>query len=323
MKCLHPIWILNPKIKAGKPFNPMVEPKWLQIPCGKCGFCIMKKRSEWSYRMYQEFLASDAVYFFTLTYNDERLVFNERRKPIVYKPHVEQFVKRLNRVLKFKYFISSEYGPTTLRPHYHGLIFLSNKVQDLDDPKSLLKYIGSDPDVFLENVIRPYWTVSDGERHSNGTKIFHPLGVNLQCDWCTSARIHYMSKYLHKSLVPDAPTKCFSMKTPGLGKCFGDDPANVQFLKSGMPLLYNDYKISAPRYLVHKFNPPPKFTVQKQRTIMFQNELHTQELLQQFFSEHPNATYEDYYKDTVLDVEDYFKSVFEQRLMQKSKNNDL
>lgn len=53
------------------------------------------------------------------------------RVPYVSKYHVQCFIKRVridyerkyNEPLAFKYFICSEYGPCTLRPHYHAIFF--------------------------------------------------------------------------------------------------------------------------------------------------------------------------------------------------------
>lgn len=76
--------------------------------------------------------------FFTLTYSPEKVpilvsddgeVFNS-----VYKKHVQDWLKRSRHLIQkpFKYFITSEYGPQTLRPHYHG-IFFGLSLQDCKD----------------------------------------------------------------------------------------------------------------------------------------------------------------------------------------------
>lgn len=55
--------------------------------------------------------------------------------PIVSKTDVQKFLKRLNKYIhdkitfkykNFRYFIVSEYGSTTFRPHYHGIFYLDN-----------------------------------------------------------------------------------------------------------------------------------------------------------------------------------------------------
>ena len=67
---------------------------------------------------------------------------------VVCKKDIQNFLKRLRWRIsnipnitkdesKIRYYISSEYGPTTLRPHYHGLIYFDSK-KILDKIKSLI-----------------------------------------------------------------------------------------------------------------------------------------------------------------------------------------
>ena len=67
---------------------------------------------------------------------------------VVCKKDIQNFLKRLRWRIskipnitkdesKIRYYISSEYGPTTLRPHYHGIIFFDSK-KILDKIKSLI-----------------------------------------------------------------------------------------------------------------------------------------------------------------------------------------
>ena len=51
-----------------------------------------------------------------------------RERPVmmfnsVRKKDVQDWLKRGRKTLNFSYFITSEYGPRTLRPHYHGILF--------------------------------------------------------------------------------------------------------------------------------------------------------------------------------------------------------
>ena len=56
---------------------------------------------------------------------------------VVCKKDIQDFLKRLRKKItefidnekdrKIRYFIASEYGPTTLRPHYHGVLFFDNE----------------------------------------------------------------------------------------------------------------------------------------------------------------------------------------------------
>ena len=58
--------------------------------------------------------------FITLTYNDENLPFGGNLE----KHHFQKFMKRIRKKHgKMRYFHCGEYGETTLRPHYHAILF--------------------------------------------------------------------------------------------------------------------------------------------------------------------------------------------------------
>ena len=107
--------------------------------CGKCEECLKQYQNDWSVRCYYELKRSNVAVFFTLTYREDSVhdVFDEEtgeRFTSVCKNDVQLFLKRIREARRkrgdstdFKYFITSEYGPTTLRSHYHGLLFFVNK----------------------------------------------------------------------------------------------------------------------------------------------------------------------------------------------------
>lgn len=111
----------------------------INVPCGKCLECKRSYQNHWYVRMCEQLKESGKAVFFTLTYNEESIPLNVdnetgecyrtvRKKDIV--DWLKRFRTRRYRAglsTNFKYFITSEYGPRTKRPHYHGLIFgLSN-----------------------------------------------------------------------------------------------------------------------------------------------------------------------------------------------------
>lgn len=106
------------------------------VPCGKCMACLKDYQNAWSIRIQEEFRRFGYGYFFTLTYNNDNVPVvvdadSGRLYQSVFKPHVQDWLKRFRtRLLRangkakeIKYFVTSEYGPRTLRPHYHGVIF--------------------------------------------------------------------------------------------------------------------------------------------------------------------------------------------------------
>ena len=124
----------------------------LEVGCGRCLHCIKSKRSAWKQRLMAEWRAAKATYFCTLTYDDDALFgnFSELNPRIkteshfyiedddtvfynVSKTDCQKFFKRFRRQFgellgKFKYFLVSEFGDASGRPHYHFILFLYDKV---------------------------------------------------------------------------------------------------------------------------------------------------------------------------------------------------
>lgn len=134
--CLHPLVItyrerlnLNDDIKVYHPQKHSVL-----VTCGKCDECVKRYQNDWMIRNLMQFRETAFAVFFTLTYNERSVPINvdsdtgELYKTVC-KRDLQLFLKRFREFRRkrglstnFKYFITSEYGPTTLRPHYHGLL---------------------------------------------------------------------------------------------------------------------------------------------------------------------------------------------------------
>ena len=239
MKCLHPIPVSGIK-KNGKFYKVFA-------PCGKCEFCLSKKRSQWVFRLSEHFAHCDSAVFVTLTYQDSTVPYfvnsgTDRFPhftclgtvglesslspdiiPGVYKRDVQLFLKKLRKRLypfKFSYFCCSEYGPTTGRPHYHLILF--------DIPKfiDIYEYIDTCWD-------KGFISVSD---------------VN-------PARIKYVCKYCINPLSSDlVRPKTFMLCSKGIGKSYSDDVSNVAYHRNGNRsfIQKGDRIIPLPRYLKEK-----------------------------------------------------------------------
>lgn len=99
------------------------------VTCGKCPECIKRYQNDWTVRNYFQFRETQVAVFFTLTYDPDHVPVAENDCLSVCKTDVQLFMKRFREYRRkhgfstgFKYFITSEYGPRTLRPHYHGLL---------------------------------------------------------------------------------------------------------------------------------------------------------------------------------------------------------
>ena len=128
--CLSPITIY-----VNNKYDPQGT-RNVQVPCGKCLECKKSYQNSWYVRFYEECNNWPNFIFFTLTYSNDNVPFyvdNESGEcyNTVYKEDVQKWVKyvrktlsrRYGKSLSIKYFITSEYGPRTLRPHYHGIIW--------------------------------------------------------------------------------------------------------------------------------------------------------------------------------------------------------
>ncbi|CAF3321563.1 unnamed protein product [Rotaria socialis] len=110
MKCPTPISIRAPDLTY--------TTSNIAVPCGRCGICLGNEITMWKIRLTEESKKQIANSFLTLTYNDENLPKNG-----VNKEHVQLFIKRMRKYWKFRYYLISEYGPGTNRPHYHAILF--------------------------------------------------------------------------------------------------------------------------------------------------------------------------------------------------------
>lgn len=118
------------------------------VPCGRCAWCLKKKRDEWFVRFLAESLKVPC-YFVTLTYEDTQIptrfvclgtgetfivrglhddyitedVARVGNVPFMkdYQDYIKRVRKRISK--KLRYFFVSEYGHLYGRVHYHALVW--------------------------------------------------------------------------------------------------------------------------------------------------------------------------------------------------------
>lgn len=114
------------------------------VPCGSCLMCLANSRKDWSFRLSQELKSSNSGSFITLTYDEDALPINKYGNPTLQKKDFQTFMRALRHanikqamkyhkfktmkearsiMAKITYYAIGEYGPQTLRPHYHALLF--------------------------------------------------------------------------------------------------------------------------------------------------------------------------------------------------------
>lgn len=241
MDCLHPVYIDDPDAFEYNSYcrehGYEQRVQKIAVPCGCCPSCVYSVAQEWRVRIDEEFHNSENAVFVTLTYNDESLplsvgtTFDGRRVvvPSVCKRDIQLFLKRLRshyETQKIRYFIASEYGPTTLRPHYHGILFNIPGFDPLNQ-KSLCK---------VTDVIAEKW--------DNGF---------VKCDLVNPARVGYVTKYICSTMdLPCEYVRPFRMMSsrPALGSSYLDRSERIRWHKENLNCYIPDgeYKQRMPRY---------------------------------------------------------------------------
>ena len=154
MTCFRPLtgWYGNEFTKNGKRrivFDrkmalPALAHNDVSIPCGKCVGCRLNYSKGWAQRCLHEAQLHDDNCFITLTYSDENLPDNRSLR----RRDVQLFLKRLRKKRgSFRYYGCGEYGPSTLRPHYHLCLFgldFNDRVKMKYDAKTKLWLYASD-----------------------------------------------------------------------------------------------------------------------------------------------------------------------------------
>lgn len=111
----------------------------IDVPCGKCPKCRKRRANGWAFRLMQEDKRSLSAHFITLTYDTKYVPITQNGFMSCDKKHVQLFFKRLRKRVSvdatlppIKYYLASEYGGKTWRPHYHAIVFNVANPADID-----------------------------------------------------------------------------------------------------------------------------------------------------------------------------------------------
>lgn len=280
MQCISPLHIKRP--------NGHSNADLITVPCGKCYACLSRKRSEWAFRLQKEQRYASSSYFFTLTYADEHIPVNEKGFPSVSKDDIQRFMKRLRKMYsptKIRYFITSEYGPTTLRPHYHGLIF-GSPAGSVDD--------------FYKDLDKAW-----------------RLGY-VQSGTVTDASINYCAKYcITRHSTPAGSDPCFSLSSrrPGLGAVYADKHGrDLERKLQDWSYLSGGYRVRLPRYLRERIFDDAQRRILADRVQAYQRQ-QTWDLVEEY-----EAKGQSYYAYEIDLKQDYIRRM-EKQLTKKSKHS--
>lgn len=232
-----------------------VVSEYITIPCGHCIECLKDRGQQWTNRCMLEYASAEQnCYFVSLTYRDENLPVTYYADPstgeafpayTLDKKHVQDFLKRVRKYFfgsergTLRYYIAGEYGPSTMRPHYHCIMFglpLDDLVQS------------SNPQYYNSAVMAKLWPY--------GFHQISPLQPNMIAYTChyVTGKLDPESYELYDLHNMQRPFNFQSCK-PSIGRRWYDEHKDEV-----MELLSNpSYKISVAMEDKGYTFPPPKY----------------------------------------------------------------
>lgn len=240
--------------------NPQTGyPYYLKIPCGKCIGCRLDYTRSWADRLLLELSTTPGqkACFVTLTYSPDNVpyCFDEDNDPdhvspismTLNKRDFQLFMKRLRFHFsdkKIRFLGCGEYGSSTLRPHYH-LILFGVSADDFSDLR-LLKMNKLNQALYTSDILRDLW--------SNGHVSISPVSYNT-CAYV--ARYNLKKAYGLVSKPSDFSIDPFILmsRRPGIGsEYFESHPDCIQQSAIYVSSDGQSRRISIPRYFWKKFD---------------------------------------------------------------------
>lgn len=133
MACIKPLkgWLsreVSPTTGRRRPvfqFDLGVSDLPVEVPCGRCHLCLIKKTSDWATRCEKEAKLHEHNAFITLTYDDAHLPMGGAARSTLCKRDWQLFMKRLrfNYGKPIRNFTCGEYGDLSERAHMHAILF--------------------------------------------------------------------------------------------------------------------------------------------------------------------------------------------------------
>lgn len=235
MQCTQPV-----RIK--KNLDARKYPDGLEVPCGRCLACRIKKRQEWVLRLTHELSYYQQSSFVTLTYNDAYLPIGEMGIPTLRKADLQKCIKRIRKALpadyRIKYFACGEYGDLTQRPHYH-LILMGLGLTDEH-----------------KQIVMRSWPFCDWDNEYIRRGSF---GV------AEADSVRYVAQYIDKKFSGDLAEEeyeekgrepVFRLLSQGLGLRYAQQ--NADQIRQQERITLNGVNQSIPRYYINKLSINPE-----------------------------------------------------------------
>ena len=268
------------------------SPKFASFGCGKCEECRAVYKSAWSFRLMAELEPliekNWKMCFFTMTYSDDKLpllpesVFVNpdrdywinkeagisRGIPCFSKDNIEAFTNHMRfwffqrGLTDIKYFIASEFGSHTQRPHHHGIYVVPPDF----DTRALFDEIHSFWEQF--GFIFPKDYLGGFDSYGYFHKPFVVVSPNTAARYCAKyvTKDIYYNEFLNSENLDISSFKTsdrtfkrcaqFHVQTRGLGKCYLDklitDEDKLKALNEGVFFGGDDKPRNLPQYLKNK-----------------------------------------------------------------------
>ncbi|QXP08447.1 MAG: replication initiator protein [Arizlama microvirus] len=188
MSCYHPIKAF--RTATGVVFTELARYDIqgdIELPCGQCIGCRMRRASEWETRVMHEAAMWPRSCFVTLTYGRDRMPANGSLDHADF----QLFMKRLRKSRTgdtVRFYMCGEYGEVNKRPHYHACLFNVDFTDRVPMGKS-----GSGSLMYDSEELKSLWgfgrvTVQDLVKETAG----------------------YCARYIMKKVLGDAADKAYS-----------------------------------------------------------------------------------------------------------------
>lgn len=183
MSCYHPIKAFS--TPSGVVFSELRRHDItgrIDIACGQCIGCRMRRASDWALRVMHEAACYDENCFITLTYGNGNLPENSSLEHRDFQLFLKR-VRKLYAPREVRFFMCGEYGPLKARPHYHACLFNV----DFQSDRVLHCKSSSGYDVFTSATLSKLW----------------PLGIATVQDLCRETA-SYCARYIMDKALGDA-----------------------------------------------------------------------------------------------------------------------
>lgn len=227
----------------------------INIPCGKCGRCLQRRKMEWSFRMMNELIHSKTAYFITLTYAPENVPYNKYGQKTLIKTRATDL--KIKKEAEGKKRINNKWVDRSLQGFFKRLRqnhkrsketieWITNKLE----PSDKIKYYGCGE--YGEERHRPHYHAIIFNASIKAIEKSWTLG-EIHIMEATEANINYTMKYLDKRYGSEGPKNKeqeFNTMSEGIGKNY--IKTNKTWHKRNIDVLYvstqTGIKIPMPKY---------------------------------------------------------------------------